>query len=201
MQKIAHKIIGLTGPIGAGKDQVAKVLKKCGAMVIDVDKLAHTLYYPQSPVWRDLFKTFGSKTLKRGGAINRKKLGEIVFADKKMLQQLNKIVHPALKEAVIRELESHACRQAGSKPMIVVNAAVLKEIGLVDLVDEVWLITASKEKRWKRLIKSGLSKENALRRINAQASQKDYLKIADLVIKNDGTIKELNEKVRAGIEL
>ncbi|MFC1571767.1 dephospho-CoA kinase [Candidatus Margulisiibacteriota bacterium] len=180
-------IIGLTGPIGAGKDTVAKILQRRGALVIDADKVAHTLYRPQSPVWRDLVKAFGSKVLSRGGEINRRKLAEIVFSDSSKLKQLNRIVHPYLKEEIIKV----------AKEPCIINAAVLKEIGLVDYVNEVWVVMASKEKRLKRLIKSGLDKEEAEKRIRSQMSQKEYLAMADVVIENNGTLKQLNAKIQA----
>ena len=192
------KIIGLTGPIGAGKDEVAKILAKGGAYIIDADQIAHQLYSYPSPVWQELVKSFGSKILMRGGKINRHKLGEIVFSDKRLLKKLSEIVHPALKEAIIQIVDS---RKLKVESRIVINAAVLKEIGLVDYVDEVWVVMASKEKRLKRLMKAGLSKAGALKRINAQASQKDYLKVADVVIKNDGTLKQLNAKVQAHLQI
>ncbi|OGB87245.1 dephospho-CoA kinase [candidate division WOR-1 bacterium RIFCSPLOWO2_02_FULL_46_20] len=186
------KILGLTGSMGAGKDTVAKILARRGAMVIDADKVAHMLYAPQTAVWREIVKTFGSKILNRGGAINRHKLGEIVFADKKKLRELNRIVHPALKKEVKTIIKNSSLLTAHFS-LIVVNAAVLKEIGLVDYVDEVWVVTAPKETRLKRLIKTGLSKQAALRRINSQSSKKDYLKVADRVIRNHGTIRELRK--------
>ena len=187
-------VIGLTGPIAAGKNTVAKGLKGLGAHVVEVDELAHTLYKPQTLIWGEIVRAFGSKVLKRGGEINRKKLGEVVFSDRKKLQALNRIMHPALKQAVAKEIES-------GKQAVVVNAAVLKEIGLIDLVDAVWVVIASKENRLKRLVKSGLTKMQAMRRIAVQPAQKEYLKIADLVIRNDGTLRQLNEKIRAGIKL
>ena len=218
MRNKEFKIIGLTGPIAAGKDEVASILKRQGAVIIDVDKIAHTLYPVQSPIWGELVKTFSSKILKRGGEINRKKLGEIVFADKKNLQLLNRIVHPMLKDAVMRtvtSLQSPVASKEGERletgdqgqttgarrQVTVINAAALKEIGLIDLVDEVWVVLASKENRLKRLIRSGILKEDALKRISVQASQKDYLKIADVLIRNDGTVKQLNEKVRANLHV
>jgi dephospho-CoA kinase len=201
MQAEANRIIGLTGPIAAGKNEAAKILKRHGADVVDVDKLAHTLYQVQSPIWGELVKTFGSKILKRGGEINRKKLGEIVFTDKKQLQILNGIVHPALKEAVAKGIESSKQSAVSGKEIIVVNAAVLKEIGLVDDVDEVWVVMAARANRLKRLVKTGLSKEEALKRINAQAAQQDYLKIADVIIRNDGTLKQLDAKIQAYLQL
>jgi len=192
------KVIGLTGPIGSGKDEVAKLLRRRGAIVIDADKVAHTLYSTQSQVWRELVKVFGSKILNRGGKINRKKLGDMVFSDKTQLMKLNQIIHPYLKEAIIQILESSK-QKAVSGKQIVINAAVLKEIGLVDYVDEVWVVTASKELRLKRLMRGGLSKEEALKRINSQMAQKKYLAIADVVINNSGTLKQLSAKVVGNI--
>jgi dephospho-CoA kinase len=186
------KIIGLTGPIAAGKDTVAKILHRRGALVLDADRIAHMLYEPQTDIWREIVRAFGSKILNRGGTINRKKLGKIVFADKRKLEALNQIVHPALKDAIDQRLKTE-----DQRPFIVINAAVLKEIGLIDLVDEVWVVIASRENRLKRLMKTGLSKREALQRINAQALQKEYLVMADVVIRNDGTFKELNAEVQA----
>ena len=88
------KVIGLTGPIGAGKDEVARILRRRGAYIIDADAVAHTLYETQTPVWHELIRVFGSKVLVRGGKINRKKLGDIVFSDQKRLKELDRIIHP-----------------------------------------------------------------------------------------------------------
>ena len=145
-------IIGLTGPVGAGKNAAAKILRRRGAYIIDVDQVAHTLYEPQSEVWREMVKALGSKILKRGGEINRKKLGEIVFSDKKRLQQLNSIVHPRLKDEIVKIVESRTLNV--EHRIIVINAAVLKEIGLIDFCDEVWVVMASRETRFKRLMKT-----------------------------------------------
>ena len=198
MSKVKNKIIGLTGPVAAGKNEAARILRRLGAAVIDVDKLAHTLYYPQSPIWREMLKSFGSKILRRGGEINRNKLGELVFADRKKLKELNGIVHPYLSGEVMNRIEE---LKSERRDFIVVNAAVLQEIGLIGLVDEVWVVIASKENRQKRLVRQGLAKEQASRRINSQISQKDYLKIADRVIRNDGTLRALDGQVRALIKL
>lgn len=187
------KVVGLTGPIGAGKDEAAKILKRRGAYVIDADSLAHKLYSSQTPLWHELVKAFGSKILMRGGRINRKKLGEIVFSDKRKLDQLNRLVHPRLREAIIKETRDDR--------LTVINAAVLKEIGLLDLVDQVWLVTAPKALRLKRLIKGGLPEKEAKARIKVQASSREYSKIADVVINNTGTLKQLSGKVQANLQL
>jgi len=193
------KVIGLTGPIAAGKNEVVKALKRKGALIIEVDEIAHSFYQPQSSLWHELVKAFGSKILMRGGKINRHKLGEIVFADKAKLTLLNQMVHPLLKEQIIKILDSRKPIAESRQKTIVINAAVLKEIGLIDLVNEVWVIMASSENRLKRLVKAGMPKEEAAQRIKAQLSQKEYLKMADKVINNDGTIKQLHAKVQASL--
>ncbi|HVN67121.1 MAG TPA: dephospho-CoA kinase [Candidatus Sulfotelmatobacter sp.] len=190
------KIIGLTGPIAAGKDEVVKILKRHGAYVIDVDELAHQLYAPQTPVWHELVKVFGSKVLMRGGRINRKRLGEIVFADKQKLQALDRIVHPQLKEKVLQLIKSHQS-SVSSRQIVVINAAVLKEIGLASYVDEVWAVIAPRAARLKRLVKAGLSQQAARKMIDAQAPQTVYVKLADKLIRNQGTLGQLNAKVQA----
>lgn len=188
------RTIGLTGPIAAGKDTVARILQRHGAYIINADRVAHELYASQTPVWHALVRAFGSKILNRGGKINRKKLGAIVFGDKKKLAHLNQIVHPALREEIIKRVES---RQSSvvSCQLIVINAAVLKEIGLLDYVDEAWVVMASRAIRLKRLIKKGLSKAEAQRKIKAQATRQEYFVMADFVIKNDGTLKQLQNRM------
>ncbi|MBU0672520.1 MAG: dephospho-CoA kinase [Candidatus Margulisbacteria bacterium] len=187
------KIIGLTGPIGSGKDAVAKVLRRRGAVIINADKIAHTLYSTQSPVWHELVRVFGSKILNRGGKVNRKKLGEVVFSDKSKLLRLNRIIHPFLREAIIEMVENCKLLVVSCK-LIVINAAVLREIGLINCVDEVWVVMSAKDKRLSRLLKQGLNRAEANARLRSQMSQREYLKIADVVIQNNGTLRGLAKK-------
>lgn len=198
-------LIGLTGPIASGKDEAVKILKRQGAIVIDVDKLAHTLYAVHSLVWQKIVTTFGSKVLNRGGAVNRRKLGAVVFSDRSKLQQLNKIIHPVLKEAVINWIKEQGLGPstvlgARNKGLILINAAVLKEIGLIEVVDQVWVVMASKDARLKRLMKKDMNKVDALKRINSQLPQKEYLEMADVVIKNDSTLKELKNRIKQELD-
>jgi dephospho-CoA kinase len=198
------KIIGLTGPAAAGKNEVARIWRRRGALVIDADKVAHELYATQSPVWHQLIKAFGSKILMRGGKIDRQKLGEIVFADKTKLRLLNKLVHPALKALIMERLATSdlpAGRQDPRHETVVINAAVLKEIGLLGVVDQVWVVTAPRDTRFRRLLKRGLDRAEANRLIHSQPPQKAYLRIADTVINNKGTRRQLAALVRRNLAL
>ena len=190
------KIIGLTGPIASGKNCVAGVLRRRGAYVIDADEIGHSLLTSQSDIWKDLVRTFGSKILMSGGKVNRKKLSQIVFSDPKLLKKLNSIMHPRMREEIRKVVRGQLSGVSKTKKMIVINAAVLKEMGLIPLVDEVWVVIASKKKRLGRLLKQGLSKEDALKRIKAQMADGSYRKMADKVIENNGTIKRLALQVR-----
>jgi len=127
----------------------------------------------------------------------RQQLAELVFSDPQKLRELNQLVHPKLKKTIFEKLK---IRKFDSR-MIVINAAVLKEIGLIGFCDEVWVVMASKKTRLARLLEKGLSKEAALARINSQMGQKNYLKLADVVIDNNGTRKELNGQVQALFKL
>ncbi|MBI5399374.1 dephospho-CoA kinase [Candidatus Saganbacteria bacterium] len=190
----AVKIIGLTGPIAAGKDTVAKILQRRGAIVIDADKIAHAIYIPQSMVWQKLVAAFGSRILERGGIINRRKLADIVFADPVKRQRLNAIAHPYLKTAIL-ELIKKSKEEAPAASLIVVNAALLQEIGLLDDVSEVWLVRATLANRLRRLLKKGVKKKKAWQRIKAQPGQKKYLDLADVVIDNNSSPKNLTNRV------
>jgi len=197
------RVIGLSGPIASGKDEVCKVLRRRGAFVIDADEIGHKLLAPQSDVWRALVKAFGSKILMTGGKVNRKKLGEIVFKEPKLLKKLNSIMHPRMREEIKSEIrnpkfETNSKFERKSKfktKLIVINAAMLKEMGLIPLVDEVWVVMADKGKRISRLMKAGLTRQQALARGAAQMKDRDYLKMADRVIRNDKTRAELKRSI------
>jgi len=191
------KIIGLTGPIASGKNAVARMLRRRRACIIEVDQLAHTLYEPQTPVWQALVKRFGSEILKKGGKINRQKLATIVFADPAALKFLNQAVHPPLYNLVRDEI---AQAQARGEKIVVINAALLKEIGLDKLAEEVWAVVAKTAVRRSRLLKSGLNPKEARQRLTSQRSAKDYLVSASVVLENNSTLAALKKKFEAAYQ-
>jgi dephospho-CoA kinase len=186
-------IIGLTGPIAAGKNTVAGILGRHGAAVIDADSVGHRVILPQSKAWHEIIITFGSKVLNRGGAINRKKLAHIVFSNRGALKKLNRITHPEMRKMIRGQIR--AAKMEGKK-FIVVNAAILREMKLAPLVDKVVVVLAKKDMRVRRLSRTGLSRAEALARINSQISELEYRKIADIVIRNDHNLIILNENVK-----
>lgn len=187
------KVIGLTGPASSGKDTLAKMFKRRGAAVIDADRIGHNVLAPQTKAWHEIVKLFGSKVLNRGGKVNRRKLGRIVFSDRSMLRKLDKISHPAMAK-IIKQAVINARKK--NKRLIVINAAVLEQMMLLPVVDKVILILASRKKRINRMVKAGLSRREALDRIWSQYSDKRYRKTADIVIVNNGEPDQLKTKFK-----
>ncbi len=186
--------IGLTGGIGSGKSTVTKFLAELGAPIIDADKVGHAIYAPNGPAYDDVITAFGPAILASDGTIDRRKLGPIVFADPDALKRLNSIVHPKMF-ALMREMVQQLRTQDEAKP-VVIEAAILIEANWQPLFDEIWLVTASKERVMERIERDrGLKPEQTEARIHAQLSDDERQMHSTLVITNDGTIDELREKV------
>jgi len=186
--------IGLIGGIGSGKTTVAKLLQDLGAQVIHADAVGHDVYAPQTPGWHALIDAFGATILAPDRSIDRKKLGAIVFADSTQLQRLNAIVHPLIGTEIRRRVE--ALRIGGFTAPIVIEAAILVEAGWLALVDEVWLVAASHSAVAERLqAQRGLSAEEVRRRVDAQLSDDERRRHAQVVIANTGSIEELRSQV------
>ena len=186
--------IGLTGGIGTGKSEVLSILRDLGASTVQADLLAHEIYSPGKPAWQDIIHTFGSEILTAEQQINRKKLGEIVFADKNKLSKLNQIVHPRIFEHLKELIEKQ--EMAGVR-LLVIEAAVLIEAEWTEMVDSVWVVKASKSIIIDRLKgKTTLSEKQITQRINAQISDAKRQEKANEIITNNGDKSELRDQVR-----
>jgi len=188
------KVIGLTGGIGSGKSSVAQFLAELGAVVLDTDELGHEALQPDTEAWREVVAVFGRQVLTSEGEVDRKKLGELVFANPEALLRLNRIVHPHIGKMVQAQLEQY--RRQGVK-VVVLEIPLLVETGGTALVDEVWVTVADEPAVLSRLEKrSGLSRQQSLARIRAQASNGERVQHADVVINNNGSLDELKAQVK-----
>ena len=186
--------IGLTGGIGSGKSTVSKLLAELGAPIIDADKVGHAIYATDGPAYPDMIAAFGDGILTPDRTIDRKKLGPIVFADPAALKRLNAIVHPKMF-ARMGEMVA-AMRRGGETRPIVIEAAILIEANWQPLFDEIWLVTAARERVIERVERDrGLKPEQTEARIRAQLSDEERRKYATSVIRNDGTLEELRAAV------
>ena len=161
-----HLVIGLTGNIATGKSAVGQMLAELGAEVIDADKVAHQVMEPGQPAYAAIVAAFDDDIAPAGGPIDRRRLGEIVFADPAALARLEALVHPAVGQR-IAELVARS-----TADVVVIEAIKLLEAGLsVRLCDEVWVVIAPRAAQLSRLMESrGLSRDEAVLRIDAQPS-------------------------------
>jgi len=188
------KIIGLTGGIGSGKSTVSRFLAELGAVVIDADRVGHEAFKPGTELWKEVVAAFGRQVLTPSGDIDRKKLGEIVFDDAGLLSRLNQIMHPRMYDIVKAQLEEYRHQGVG---VVVLEAPLLVEAAWDSLVDEVWITVAGEDTIIKRLReRTGLSKDEALSRINSQISQDERNKYADVLINTDCSLNEVKAKVK-----
>jgi dephospho-CoA kinase len=184
--------VGLTGGIGAGKSEVSRLLAAYGAVVVDSDKIAREVVAPGTPGLAAVVAEFGPEVLTPEGALDRPRLGAIVFADPDRLAALNAIVHPLVR-ARSAELEA----TAGPDSVVVHDVPLLAENGLAPLYDLVVVIDASEETRLDRLVRQrGMTPDEARARMAAQATREARLAVADLVIDNDGPMEALAPRVR-----
>ena len=179
-------VIGLTGGIGTGKSEVARILEEIGAYIIDADRLGHSAYLPHSEIWEEVVKEFGDGVLLPDEEIDRKKLGSIVFNDPVQLAKLNEIMHPRMGQMVANIIEGLDAE------VVVVEAALLLEAGWDALVDEVWCTGASEDVVIDRLkARNGLNEEEAQKRIDAQMSVDERKSRSQVMIENNGDLAQL----------
>lgn len=189
------KLIGLTGGIASGKSVVGRMLRAAGVPVIDADQLARDAVAPGSPGLERIVERFGDTMLLPDGALDRKKLGEVVFADDRARRDLNAIVHPRVAELAVERVA--ALRDAGA-PVAVYEVPLLFENGLEGMMDATLLVAASDEVQHRRLMaRDGIDDAAARARMNAQMPLAEKRRRATRVLENDGTLDELARQLRA----
>jgi dephospho-CoA kinase len=183
--------VGLTGGIASGKSEVSGRLAGLGAVVIDADAVAREVVEPGTPGLAEIVQVFGAAVLGPDGALDRPRLGEIVFSDSGMREKLNAIVHPLVSE---RMLEKERSAAPGS--VIVHDVPLLTENGLAALYDVVIVVDVPVEVQLDRLTRlRGMPFEQARARLDAQAGREQRLAIADIVIDNSGSLADLDRQV------
>jgi len=187
-------VIGLTGGIASGKSTVLKEFKKLGAEIIDSDKISHKILEKNRDVFKKIVKHFGKGILTRGGKIDRKKLGKIVFSDKNKLKLLEKIIHPPIV-SVIKKTLTHLLTHSHTH-LIVLDAPLLFETGLSKIVDKTVVVWLPQEIQIKRLMKRDkVDYKTAKERIKLQMPLDKKKKLADFCIDSSKPIKEVKKQV------
>jgi dephospho-CoA kinase len=185
--------VGLTGGIATGKSTVVRMLVKRGARVIDHDGLVHALQEPGQPVWKRIVESFGRDILDAAERIDRKKLGALVFDNEQRRKVLEGIVHPAVLEEAQRQRDRIG--KEVEQAIVLSDIPLLLEVGMQECFDLILLVYAPPEVQIRRVMKrNNLSREEALSRLKSQMPIDEKPKFADLIIRNDGTMRELEKR-------
>lgn len=192
-------LIGLTGGIATGKSTVSRMLLALGETVIDSDQIARQVVEPGELAYLKIVQHFGEHILQEDRTINRKALGAIVFTHPEERKVLEEITHPIILDEMQRQAK--AALLSGI-PRVFFDVPLLIEINMHKQVDKVVVVYTDEETQLQRLMeRDRLSKEEALKRMKAQMPIDEKVKYADYIIENDGTIAELEMKVKRLIDI
>jgi dephospho-CoA kinase len=186
---------GLTGGIGSGKSEVSRRLAARGAVIIDADVAARAVVAPGTAGLARVAEAFGAGVLTPDGALDRERLGAIVFGDPGSRATLNAIVHPLVGEWM-RAAEQAAVAAAGTDVIIVHDVPLLAENRRASDFDLVIVVDVPPELQVERLVSQrGMTPDQARARMAAQATREQRLAIADLVIDNSGSLADLDRRI------
>lgn len=184
----------MTGGIGSGKSTVCGVFARLGRTVVMADKVAHRVTDEDPAVKKAILKEFGPAAYLPDGLLDRRKMAELVFADKTKRRKLDSIVHPSVFSAIYRQLDSLSFKQY--HPYVLIEAALVYETGMNEWLDRVIVVTADEEIRIQRVMaRDTVPREEVLRRIEAQMPIAQKIEQADFVIENNGPVHELDSTV------
>ncbi|MGC1828870.1 MAG: dephospho-CoA kinase [Candidatus Acidiferrales bacterium] len=185
---------GLTGGIASGKSTVARMLRGLDVPLLEADPIGHELLEPGQEAREEIVREFGGGILGADGAVDREKLGAIIFADREKRARLNRILHPRILGAA--RIWFAALDRPGGPGLAVFSAALIFESGYDKELDRVIVCWCPPEQQLARLKERGLSTDEARRRIAAQMPSDEKLRMADEVIDSSGSMEETERQVR-----
>lgn len=185
------KKIGIAGTIASGKTTFCILLKRRGYPVFNSDRYASMCLHAGHPAMAQIVEAFGNEVLDEHGDADRKKLAEVVFHDEEKRKLLNSIIHPYVIAGMEHFFSTHA-----NLPFAFAEVPLLFEAGLADKFDDVIVVTCDKETAIQRMMEDrDYSEEEANARYDAQIAANQQVELADIVIQNDGTMKDLDHEV------
>ena len=187
------RIIGLTGGIGAGKSEVARILSRRGIPVINADQLSREVVEPGSPGLKAIIKRFGNSILRGDGSLDRKGLARRVFANQDERLTLEGILHPLIRERT----EAHLLvLEEGNTPVCILESPLLFEASQDELCDAVITVVADFNLRAKRVKRrEGLTIDQFQQRVDAQINDDTRRRLSDMIVENSGSLEDLRRAV------
>lgn len=182
-------IIGVTGGIGSGKSALTKEFEKLNVVVVDADVVAREVVAINSPVLKQIAQQFGDDILLPSGALNRAKLREVIFSDEKQKNSLNTIMHPAIRNEIINQLNN------AQSPYVILSAALIFENKLDKLTDNVVVVDVPESMQLERAASRDRVEQQQIKAIMAsQWTRQQRNELADYIVPNDGDISLLTKQ-------
>ena len=179
-----NRKIAITGGIGSGKSAVSQILASKGYFVLDCDQITKQLYQKQRTI-EQIAANFGNEFVEEG-KVDTKKLGAYIFAYKSRVEKLNAVMHPLIFDELDRQIN-----ESGQK-VVFVQIPLLFETGMQNQFDDVWLVVADEQTRISRVVvRDNLDVEQIKNRIKNQMDDEKKAKLVHTIIKNNGTLAEL----------
>ncbi|WP_332844037.1 dephospho-CoA kinase [Solibacillus palustris] len=181
-------IIGLTGSIASGKSTVAKMIQSYKLPIVDADLIARQVVEPGTPTIKKIAEAFGEEVIAVDGSMDRAKVGSIIFHNGDMRQTLNGIIHPAIREEMLRQRDEF---MSYGEKNIFMDIPLLFESKLEHFVEKIIVVSVEEEVQLQRLMaRNGFTEDEARARIATQIPVKEKEQLADAVIHNNGTLED-----------
>ena len=189
-------VIGITGGVGAGKSSILKTLEEhCNCKIVLADDVGNKVKEPGQKCYQQIVALLGTGILKEDLNINRAAMAAKIFADAKILEQVNQIIHPAVEESILNEIRTE--REKEEIEVFFLEAALLIEAGYVPYLDELWYVFGEKEIRKKRLKESrGYSDEKIEQIMESQLSDDEFRTYASVVLDNSYDFEETFKQIK-----
>lgn len=194
------KIIGITGGVGAGKSKILSYLEEhYNCRIIMADLVAHQVKEPNGECYQPLISLLGQDVLEKDGSIDKKKMAERIFADASLLEQVNQLIHPAVKNFILEQIRIE--KEKNQLDFLFLEAALLIEEHYDEITDEMWYIYTQEEIRKKRLKETrNYSDEKTEAIMQKQLSEEEFRKHCDFVIDNSYSLEESYGQIRKKLE-
>lgn len=189
-------VIGITGGVGAGKTRVLEFLKEnTDCCIILADQVANEIKEPGEVCYEKIVELLGREVLSEDGRIDRRIMAEMIFNDPNLLEEINRMIHPAVKDRILQMIEDAGTKE--NKKAVFLEAALLIEAGYLPYLDELWYLYASKEERAGRLKEArGYSDEKIRSIMKNQLSEDEFKQHADVIIDNNACFENAEKTLR-----